>query len=103
MSTWTVLKDLVKEKLPDKKYFYCSVKDGTTGDSDEKSGGHISDKDYLTCSKIWNEYKLKNVGDYPDHCLKKDVFYQLMFLKGLLASAYNFTNLILVIIFVLLD
>ena len=52
MSTWTVLKDLVKKKLPDKKYFYCSVKDGTTGDSDEISDGHISDKDYLTCNEI---------------------------------------------------
>ena len=41
MSTWTVLKDLVKEKLPDKKCFNCSVKDGTTDDSDEKLDGHI--------------------------------------------------------------
>ena len=75
MSTWAVLKDLVEEKLPDKKYFNCSVKDGTTDDSDEKLDGHISDKDYLTCNEIWNEFKLKNMGDYHDHCLKKDVFY----------------------------
>ena len=31
MSTWTVLEDFVK-KLPDEKYFYRSLKDGTTGD-----------------------------------------------------------------------
>ena len=36
MSTWTVLKDLVKKKLPDEECFYSSVKDGTTGDNGEK-------------------------------------------------------------------
>ena len=37
-----------EEKLPNKEFFYSSVKDGTTGDSGEKLDGHISDKDYLT-------------------------------------------------------
>ena len=32
-------------KLPDKKYFYSFVKDGTTGDNVKKLVGHISDKD----------------------------------------------------------
>ena len=36
MSTWTVLKDLVKKKLPDEECFYSCVKDGTTGDNGEK-------------------------------------------------------------------
>ena len=36
MSTWTVLKDLVKKKLSDKNCFDSSVKDGTTGDNAEK-------------------------------------------------------------------
>ena len=35
--------------------------------------GHKSDKDYLTCKKIWNEFKMKNMGDYHNHYLKKDV------------------------------
>ena len=39
------------EKLPDKKCFYSSVKDGTTGDNGKKLDGHISDADYLTCKK----------------------------------------------------
>ena len=40
-----------EEKLPDKKCFYSSVKDGTTADNGEKLDGDISDKDYLTvCS-----------------------------------------------------
>ena len=62
-----------KEKLPDRECFYSSLKDGTTGDNGEKLDGHISDKDYLTCKIIWNEFNMKNMGDYHDHYLKKDV------------------------------
>ena len=40
-----------KEKLPDKKCFYSSVKDGTAGDDGKKIDGHISHEDYLTCKK----------------------------------------------------
>ena len=52
MNTWTALKDLVKKKLPDKKCFYSSVKDGITGDNGKKLDCHISDKDHLTCKKF---------------------------------------------------
>ena len=66
MSTWTVLKDLVKKNFLIKKCFYSSVKNGTTGDNGEKLDGHIRDKDYLTWNKIWNEFNIKNRGDYHD-------------------------------------
>ena len=72
ISTWTVLKKSIK-KLPDKECFYGSVKDGTTNDNGKKLDGHISDKDYLTSKKIWNEFNMKNMGDYLDHHLKRDV------------------------------
>ena len=62
-----------KKKLPDKKWFYTSVKDGTTDDKGKTLDGHISDEDYLKWNKIWNEFNIKNVGDYHDHYLKKDV------------------------------
>ena len=62
-----------EEKLPDKKCFYSSVKDGTTDDNGEKLDDHISDEDYLTCKKNWNEFNMKNVGDYHNHYLKQDV------------------------------
>ena len=62
-----------EEKLPEKECFYSSVKDGTTGDNGEKLDGHISDENYLTCNKIWNEFNMKNMGDYHDHYLKKDI------------------------------
>ena len=65
----------------DKKCFSSSVKDGTTGDNGEKLNDHISDKDYLTYEKIWNEFNMKNMGDYHDHYLKKDAL--------LLANAFE--------------
>ena len=53
------LKRLSEEKLPNKKCFYSSVKDGAIDDNDEKLDGHINDKDCLTCKKIWNEINMK--------------------------------------------
>ena len=60
-----------EEKLSDRECFYSSVKDETTGDSGEKLDGHTNDEDYLICKKNWNEFNMKNMGDYHDHYLKK--------------------------------
>ena len=62
-----------EEKLPARKYFYSSTKDEKIGDDGKISDGHISVKDYLTCEKIWDKFEMKNMGDYHDHYLKKDV------------------------------
>ena len=62
-----------EEKLPARKYFYSSTKDGKIGDDGKISDGHISFKDYLTCEKIWDKFDIKDMGDYHDHYLKKDV------------------------------
>ena len=59
--------------MPYRECFYSFVKHGTTSDNGEKLDGHISDKDYLTCKKLWDEFKMKNMGGYHDHYLKKDV------------------------------
>ena len=75
-----------EEKLPEKECFYSSVKNGTTNDNGEKLECHISDKDCLTCSKIWNKFNMKNMGDYHDHYFKKH-HYLLMFLKSLQTRA----------------
>ena len=37
-----------QEKLPDKKYFYSSIKNGKIGDDRKISGVHIDENDYLT-------------------------------------------------------
>ena len=63
----------MKKKLPARKYFYSSTKDGKIGDDGKISDGHISVKDYLTCEKTWDKFEMKNMGDYHDHYLKKDV------------------------------
>ena len=39
------------EKLPGRKYFYSSTKDGKISDDGKVSDGHISVKDYLICEK----------------------------------------------------
>ena len=62
-----------EEKLCARKYFYSSTKKGEIDDDGKISDGHIGIKDYLTCEKIWNKFKMKNMGDYHDHYLKKDV------------------------------
>ena len=35
---------------------------------------HINNEDYLPCKNIWNEFNMKNMGDYHDHYLKKSMF-----------------------------
>ena len=62
-----------EEKLPARKYFYSSTKDGKIGDDGKILDGHISVKDYLTREKFLDKFKMKNMGDYRDHYLKKDV------------------------------
>ena len=62
-----------EEKLPARKYFYSSRKDGNIGDDNKISNGHIDFNDYLTCKKTWDKFEMKNMGDYHDHYLKKDV------------------------------
>ena len=62
-----------EEKLPAKKYFYSSTKDGKIGDDGKISDGHISVKDFLACEKAWDKFEMKNMGDYHNHYLIKDV------------------------------
>ena len=62
-----------EEKLPAQKCFFSSTKDRRIGDDGKKSDIHISFKNYLTCEKIWNKFGMKNMCDYHDHYLKKDV------------------------------
>ena len=62
-----------EEKLPARKYFYSSIKDGKIGDDDKISDDHIDVNNYLTCKKSWDKFEMKNMGDYHVHYLKKDV------------------------------
>ena len=62
-----------EEKLPARKYFYRSTKDGKINDDGKISDGHINVKDYLTCEKTWDKFEMKNMGDYRNRYLIKDV------------------------------
>ena len=62
-----------EDKLCARKYFYSSTKDKKISEDGNISDGHLSIKDYLVCEKIWDKFKVKTMGDYHDHYLKKDV------------------------------
>ena len=47
-------------------------KNGTTDDNGIKIDSHIRNDDFLTCEKISNEFNMKNMDNYHDHCLEKD-------------------------------
>ena len=66
-------KILNENKLCARKYFYISTKDKKTSEDGKISDGHINIEDYMICEKIWDKFKMKNIGDYHDHYLKKDV------------------------------
>ena len=82
-----------EEKLPDREYFYISIKDGTTGDNAKKLDGHISDEDYLASKNIWNKFNIKNMGDYHDHYLEKDVLLLADVFKKIIDTCMKFYEL----------
>ena len=55
-------KNFSENKLPDRPEFYNSLKDEC-----------INEKDYLASINLWNEFKMKSLGDYHDLYLKTDV------------------------------
>ena len=59
-----------EEKLPARKYFFSSTKKGKIDNDVKRSDDHVSIKDYLMCEKIWDQFEMKNMGDYHDHYLK---------------------------------
>ena len=71
-----------EKKLPVRKCFYSSTKDDGKIDDDGKiSDGHISFENYFMCEKIWDKSDTKDMGDYHNHYLKKDVLLLAVFEK----------------------
>ena len=79
-----------EKELAARKYFYSSTNDGKIGDDGKISDGHISDKDYLTCEQIWNEFEVKNMGDYY---FQKDVLLSVDVLEKFFATCLKFYGL----------
>ena len=73
--------------------FYSSVKNGTAGDDGKKLDGHISDEDSLTCKKIWKEFGMKNMGDYGNRYLKKDVLLLADVFEKFIDTSFEFYRL----------
>ena len=82
-----------EEKLSARKYSYSSTKDGKISDDGKISHGHISVKNYLTCKKIWENFEMKNMGDYHDQYLKKDVLLSADVLEKFVAACLKFYGL----------
>ena len=61
-----------EKELPDKEFFYRSVKDGTTDNDGKKLDRRITDEEYLMGQKIWDTFNMKDMRHYHDHYLKKD-------------------------------
>ena len=59
-------KRLNEDKLCARKYFYSSIEDKKISED-----GHASIEEFMVCEKIWDRFKMKNMGDYHDHYLKK--------------------------------
>ena len=80
--------------MPDKECFYSSVKDRATGDNGEKLDDPISDDGCLMCNKIWNEFfNMKNMGDYHDHYLIKDVLLLADVFEKFIDTCFKFYKL----------
>ena len=62
-----------EDKFCARKYFYSLTKDKKISQDGKISDGHVSIEDYMVCEKNWNKFEMKNMGDYHDHYLKKDV------------------------------
>ena len=62
-----------EDKLCARKYFYSSTKDKKISEDGKISDSHVSIEDYMACEKIWDKFKMRKMGDYHDHYLKKDV------------------------------
>ena len=82
-----------EEKLPARKYFFSSTKKGKIDDDGKISDGHITLKDYLTCEKIWDKCEMKNMGEYHDHYLKKDVLLLADVLEKFINTCLKFFGL----------
>ena len=63
----------MKDKLPPRKYFFSLTKKGKIDNNGKISDGQVSIEDYLMCEKNLDKREMKNMGDYHDHYLKKDV------------------------------
>ena len=62
-----------KKNFPLENVFLFQQKKEKIGNDGKILDGHKSFKDYLMWEKIWDKFDMKNLSDYHDHYLMKDV------------------------------
>ena len=67
------LKRFNEDILCARKYFYSSTKNKRISEDGKISDDHVSIENYMVCERMWDNFKMKNMGDYHDHYLKKYV------------------------------
>ena len=82
-----------EDKLCARKYFYSSTKDKKISEDGKISDGHVSIEDYMVCERIWDKFKMTNVGDYHDHYLKKDVLLLADVLEKFISTCLKYYKL----------
>ena len=78
--------EIFDETLPDKKAFYSKL-----------YLEDISDKDHTHVQKVFEELKLKSLGDYHDLCVQSDTLLLTDVLENLETSVLKYMNFILLI------
>ena len=58
-----------EDKSCARKYFYSSTKNKKIIEDGKISHGHVCIEDYMVYERIWDKFKMKNMGDYHDHYL----------------------------------
>ena len=81
-----------ERELPKKECFFSSTKKEKIGDYAKKLDGHITDVEYLAC-KNWNKFGMKNMGNYHNHYLKKDVLLLADVFKKFIDTCLKFYGL----------
>ena len=78
--------------LPNKKAFYSKL-----------YLEDITDEDYIYATKAFEEFKLKNLGEYHDLYVQADTLLLAVYLKNLEINVLKYTNIILLIFYLHLD
>ena len=94
MNTWIVEKDLMKPHLQVKKPFTVNCLE------------YFIDEDYIHAQKLFEEFKLENLGEYHDLYVQSDtLFLAYIFIPLFLAdiNLLKYMNLILLMFYLRLD
>ena len=75
--------------LPEKKYFYSSLRDGKR----DKSEGHISDKQYQHLQNNWDIFNFNTFEDFHNHYLKTDVLLLVDTFEKFISTNLKYYNL----------